>query len=74
MDIIEVGVDARSVQRLTPASEMLLGGTYQSRMITSRLAINEALLGRVHSAKDGLNLGLGRYPHTFAVCCSESFL
>ena len=74
MDIVEVRTDAGSMQRLSPASELFLGSPYQSRIVASRLAMNEALFGRVHSAKDGLNLDLGRYTHTFAFCCRDSFL
>jgi hypothetical protein len=33
MDIVEVGIDAGMMQRFPPTSEVLLGGTYESRIV-----------------------------------------
>jgi hypothetical protein len=44
MDIVEVGIDAGMMQRFPPTFEVLLGGTYESRIVASRLDINKAFV------------------------------
>ena len=65
MNIVEVKIDADSIQHLTPIPELLLSGTHQRQIVTAYRGVCQALLSLCIRESVVVILALGDVARSF---------